>query len=69
MPNIIPVFLAGKWNVLADQLSRSIHKTAISEEQPDKSITELVMECSQPALPWDMEHVAASEIGFAVKAK
>ena len=57
MPNILSVFLAGKWNVLADQLSRSIHKAAISEEQPDKSITEMVVDIKR-ALGKDITHLS-----------
>ena len=44
MPNILPVFLAGRYNVLADQLSRSVHKTAINEAAPDPSISELIFD-------------------------
>ena len=41
LTNLVPVFLSGSWNILADQLSRSVHKAAISEETPDPSVTEL----------------------------
>ena len=57
MPNLLPVFLAGKWNVLADQLSRSVYKAAISEEQPDKSITELVVDVRK-ALGQEITHLS-----------
>ena len=44
MPNVLPVFLAGRYNVLADQLSGSVHKAAINEAAPDPSISELIVD-------------------------
>ena len=44
LPNLLPVFLNGKFNILSDLLSRQVYKKVIQEGEPDKSVDELVID-------------------------